>query len=209
MPQICRFRESYVLRFPLCPETRQNGLGVTKKNAMGILASLQRFDVALFDKVFGTCQHMPRICVSARLLSRSGDGYMQLLTPAFVWFSGSILAPTYFVTLGLAMIIERAVYFVLKNTLKRLRPADFKSNFQSVITASDEFSFPSGHTSAAFCFSLITVTVLGGAFILLFLWAAVVGLSRLVLGVHFPGDILAGALVGSGVAVATLSLLSV
>ena len=138
----------------------------------------------------------------------SGDGYMQLLTPAFVWFSGSVLAPTYFVTLGLAMIIERAVYFVLKNTLKRLRPADFKSNFQSVITASDEFSFPSGHTSAAFCFSLITVTVLGGASALLFLWATIVGMSRLVLGVHFPGDVLAGAFVGSGVAMGTLSLLN-
>ena len=176
---------------------------------MGILSSLQRFDVALFEKVFHTCQRMPRVRLSARLLSRSGDGYMQLLTPALVWFSGSVLAPSYFVTLGLAMIIERAVYVVLKNTLKRLRPADFKSNFQSVITASDKFSFPSGHTSAAFCFSLVPVTVLGGASAVFFLWATIVGMSRLVLGVHFPGDVLAGAFVGSGLAVCTLSLLTI
>ena len=175
---------------------------------MGILASLQRLDVALFDRAYGYCQNMPKVRKSAKLVSRSGDGYMQLLTPALVWFSESILLPTYFVALGLAMVIERSLYFIMKNTLKRLRPADFKPNFQSVVTTSDKFSFPSGHTSAAFCFTWVTAAVLGSAFAVLFVWASIVGSSRLVLGVHFPGDVLAGAMMGCGVAVGTLSLLN-
>ena len=42
----------------------------------------------------------------------------------------------------------------------------------------------------------------------MFAWALMVGISRVVVGVHFPGDVLAGALMGSGIAMGTASLLS-
>ena len=53
-------------------------------------------------------------------LSRSGDGYLQVLTPALVWLSGSLLAPTYAIALAIAMLAERIIYYIMKNTLKRL-----------------------------------------------------------------------------------------
>jgi undecaprenyl-diphosphatase len=142
-------------------------------------------------------------------LSRSGDGYLQVLTPAVVWLSGSVLAPTYAVALAAAMLMERIVYYIMKNTLKRLRPCDFKKNLKSLIAASDKFSFPSGHTSAAFCFSTITILTFGGAFAAMFVWASLVGASRVIIGVHYPGDIVAGAVMGSGIAVATASMLNI
>ena len=178
------------------------------KTSMALLSSLQRLDVALFDKVFRYGRERKKVSKGAVALSRSGDGYAQCLAPALVWSFESVLAPTYFVALGTAMIIERATYFVMKNTLKRLRPADFRSNIRSLVTASDKFSFPSGHTSAAFCFSVITVLVFGGLSGLMLAWAIVVGLSRVLVGVHFPGDIMAGALMGSSVALGTASFLS-
>lgn len=174
------------------------------KTSMAILSLLQQLDLALFDKVFGYSRDRYSITKGALAFSRSGDGYAQVLMPAIVWLSGSLLAPKYAFTLAVAFTFERLVYYILKNTLKRLRPADFKPSVHSLITASDKFSFPSGHTSAAFCLSVVTVLVFGGAAALVFVWAVIVGLSRVVVGVHFPGDIVAGALMGSSVAFCTV-----
>ena len=176
---------------------------------MAIMATLQQIDLALFDKVFHLGRDNKAMTKSAIALSRSGDGYLQLITPAMVWLSESVLAPTYVFALTAAMLVERITYFVLKNSLKRLRPCDFKKNLKSLVAASDKFSFPSGHTSAAFCLSTITVITFGGAYAAMFIWASLVGSSRVVIGVHYPGDIAAGAIVGSGIALGTASMLNI
>jgi undecaprenyl-diphosphatase len=95
----------------------------------------------------------------------------------------------------------------LKNTLKRPRPYDLKPRAHSLIIAADKFSFPSGHTSAAFCLCVVTLLIFGNIASYLFLWAAAVGLSRVIVGVHFPGDVVAGALLGTIVALSTASML--
>ena len=176
---------------------------------MAIMAALQQIDVALFDKVFHLGREYKAMTKGAITLSRSGDGYLQVLTPALVWLSGSLLAPTYAMALAVAMLAERIIYYIMKNTLKRLRPCDFKKNLKSLIAASDKFSFPSGHTSAAFCFSTITIITFGGAYAAMFIWASLVGASRVIIGVHYPGDIVAGAVMGSGIAVGTASMLNI
>jgi undecaprenyl-diphosphatase len=175
---------------------------------MAILSTLQRFDVALFDTLYSYGRERLGVTRGALAFSRSGDGYLQLLAPVFVWLLRSPLAETYLIAWAIAMLVERAAYYILKNTLKRLRPADLKPNFHSLITASDKFSFPSGHTSAAFCIATITVLIFGGLSMVMFAWALTVGISRVVVGVHFPGDVLAGALMGSGIAMGTASVLS-
>ena len=176
---------------------------------MAIMAALHQIDVALFDKVFRLGREYKAMTTGAIALSRSGDGYLQVLTPALVWLSDSLLATTYAVALAVAMLTERIIYYIMKNTLKRQRPCDFKKNLKSLIAASDKFSFPSGHTSAAFCFSTITIITYGGAHAAMFIWASLVGASRVIIGVHYPGDIAAGAVVGSGIAVGTVSMLNI
>ena len=182
--------------------------GAEIKMTMAILSTLQRFDVALFDTLYSYGRERLGVTRTALAFSRSGDGYLQLLAPVLVWLSQSPLTQTFVTAWAIAMLIERATYYILKNTLKRLRPADFKPNFHSLITASDKFSFPSGHTSAAFCIATITVLIFGGLSVVMFAWALTVGISRVVVGVHFPGDVLAGALMGSGIAMGTASLLN-
>jgi len=182
--------------------------GAKIKMTIAILSTLQRFDVALFDTLYSYGRERLGVTRGALAFSRSGDGYLQLLAPVFVWLSRSPLAETYLIAWAIAMLVERTTYYILKNTLKRLRPADFKPNFHSLITASDKFSFPSGHTSAAFCIATITVLIFGGLSMVMFAWALMVGISRVVVGVHFPGDVLAGALMGSGIAMGTASVLS-
>ena len=61
----------------------------------------------------------------------------------------------------------------------------------------------------AFCFSTITIITFGGAYAAMFIWASLVGASRVIIGVHYPGDIVAGAVMGSGIAVGTASMLNI
>ena len=108
--------------------------------------------------------------------------------------------------LAAALILERGLYFSLKNSLKRRRPQEAVPGFRSLITASDQFSFPSGHSSCAFLLATSLVLVYGAPVAIIYLWAGAVALSRILLGVHFPGDTLAGALMGTSIALLSAEL---
>ncbi len=94
---------------------------------------------------------------------------------------------------------------LLKNTVCRARPSApdagaFFSNFPCVPAKYAYASFPSGHATTAFATAvLLTLWYPRWAGVWLGL-AALVGLSRVLLGSHFPSDVLAGALLGSAVA---------
>ena len=97
----------------------------------------------------------------------------------------------------LAFAVERAVYWVLKNTCRRNRPQDAIEEFTSFIIPSDKFSFPSGHTSAAFLFTVLVASQQPVLLPPLVLWSSCVAMSRIFLGVHFPTDTLVGAVLGT------------
>jgi len=94
---------------------------------------------------------------------------------------------------------------VLKNVACRGRPNGpepgvFFTNFPCLPAPYAEASFPSGHAITAFAAAVLLAYWYprqGGVFLGL---AGLVGLSRILLGVHFPSDVLAGALLGSAVA---------
>ena len=99
-----------------------------------------------------------------------------------------------------AMLIGLVVVnFTIKPLAARERPWLVIENFVNLVPEKDPNSFPSGHTNAAFAFALavslsaprrwMAVTAV--------CMAVVMGLSRLYVGVHFPSDVLVGALVGS------------
>jgi undecaprenyl-diphosphatase len=163
------------------------------------LHNIQRFDLRMLLWFFHARRRELWITL-ARASSRSGDGWMQLALPSVIWMLDRAQGAVFFIATALAFCIERPLYWVLKNSLQRPRPPEAIPSFQSVVIASDRFSFPSGHTAAAFLLAGNTVLHYGALGAPLYLWACSVGLSRIALGVHFPTDILAGMVLGTGIA---------
>lgn len=169
---------------------------------MKLIYSIHKYDVFMFTWLNNVSIHatLVRLC---RAISRTGDGLLYVLLAAWLYWDQGAADPL-LQTMLLAFAIERPVYFALKNGFKRNRPQQALRDFQSVITPSDQFSFPSGHTSAA----VMVATLVGYFFptlmIGLYIWAALVGFSRVVLGVHFPTDTLVGVVLGVSAAIFSL-----
>ena len=154
---------------------------------------------AIDVRVFRWCQqrrYKKALILLARQVSRSADGYLYLVIGGFALYFNYY---AFFVLTAGAVAIERTLYFIAKNSFRRNRPPEIIPGFRSVVTASDKFSFPSGHTSAAFLMSTAIAIYFPSLALVLYPWAVCVGWSRVMLGVHFPGDSLAGALLGSSV----------
>lgn len=102
-------------------------------------------------------------------------------------------------TIALAAVGTAVGVTMIKETIKRDRPFVTYPDITPVVDESS-YSMPSGHTSFAFS----TATSLSLAFpkwyviVPSYLWASGVGYSRLHLGVHYPSDVMIGALVGAG-----------
>ena len=135
----------------------------------------------------------------SRLVSRTGDGPLYAVLAALLWWQGESERELIKLAL-LAFAIELPLYLLLKNSLKRQRPV----GLPVFITPSDRYSLPSGHTAAAFLMATILTTGFPLWAPLLFGWAALVGASRLLLGVHYLSDLVAGALLGGGCALMAL-----
>jgi undecaprenyl-diphosphatase len=132
----------------------------------------------------------------ARSVSMLGDGYLYVALVWLIYMLDPLHATQLASSVVMAFAIERPLYFVLKNLICRPRPGNALPGFPILHTASDEFSLPSGHTSAAFLFATILAQFYPAFFPLFFILAGLIGLSRILLGVHYPSDIAAGMVLG-------------
>ncbi|WP_425583083.1 phosphatase PAP2 family protein [Zobellella aerophila] len=161
--------------------------------------TLTRWDHLLFQKSQSHSYWRQWAGVS-RWVSRTGDGPPYAVLGLVLWFSHLPQLQGYVVDALMAFVLELPCYLAIKNTCKRRRPTAAIAGCQAYIQPSDQFSLPSGHTAAAFLMAVLAVAHLGIWGVLALPWALMVGLSRVLLGVHFPSDILAGAALGGGIA---------
>jgi undecaprenyl-diphosphatase len=92
------------------------------------------------------------------------------------------------------------IYRQLKRVLVRERPYITHVAIVCAGKPLDRFSFPSGHTLHAVSFTLIAVSAFPALGLVLVPAAVLIALSRVVLGLHYPSDVLAGALLGAALA---------
>jgi undecaprenyl-diphosphatase len=97
---------------------------------------------------------------------------------------------------SISFAIELAAYKLIKQLVKRPRPFQKHAGMVNLIAPQDFFSFPSGHTAAAFVVAISVVSCYPGLAWIVYTWAGLVGYSRIYLAVHYPTDVLAGAGLG-------------
>lgn len=98
------------------------------------------------------------------------------------------------------------IYKLLKKTTSRQRPCKVHPRVRQRAATLDRFSFPSGHTLHAVNFTLVCSAYFPELAAALAWFTALVALSRPVLGLHYPSDVLAGAAIGTLVAIASLQV---
>lgn len=125
-----------------------------------------------------------------------------------VWIIASVvmLIPKKTRRVGIAALIALAASAVidnvlLKNIVARPRPYDVITGLTSLVGAQKDYSFPSGHTGSSFAAAVVMLRMLPKRYgVPAVVLAVLVGLSRLYVGVHYPTDVFAGMMIGTGIA---------
>ena len=139
-----------------------------------------------------------------RAVSRLGDGaawYALMALIVLVEGVDGLAASAHLAATGCTALF---LYRRLKHWTKRARPCNADARIRAWVAPLDEFSFPSGHTLHAVAFSLVAIAHYPALAWVLLPFTASVAASRVVLGVHYPSDVLAAT--GMGAALASLSL---
>lgn len=130
----------------------------------------------------------------AILLAHSGDSWFWLLGLGLVWWLGSDFWRQRAQVLSVGILVTAILVMVIKFTVRRRRP---EGEWGKIYRNTDPHSFPSGHAARAVMLAVMALG-LGPAWfaILLCVWAPMVVLARVTMGLHYPTDVLAGALLG-------------
>ena len=141
-------------------------------------------------------KHTPKLNKIMVLITTTGNyGY--------VWFALSIpllIINRYRLT-GLTMILAMLITgltgeITIKHIVGRVRPCSKEFQDDLLIKHPAHYSFPSGHTASSFAVSMVMFFMLPVIFVPVVIYAFLMGLSRMYVLVHYPSDVIAGAILG-------------
>lgn len=138
--------------------------------------------------------------------TRAGDGWLWWAVGLMILLFGG---PERFYAIGASALAAGAgvaLFRLVKKSTGRRRPCTFEPHCWANLLPPDQFSFPSGHTITAFTVAVSLSWFYPELAGLLLFCALSIALSRIVLGMHFLSDVVAGAAIGTGLAFAAVEL---
>jgi undecaprenyl-diphosphatase len=131
------------------------------------------------------------------LATRAGDGWLWGAIAIALLFSSDPMRFRAVEAAGFAVAAGILIFLKVKGVVCRVRPRDLEPHCWANIVTRDRFSFPSGHSTTAFAVALSLGSFYPEAMALLLLLATMVALSRVVVGMHFLSDVIAGSGMGA------------
>jgi undecaprenyl-diphosphatase len=140
--------------------------------------------------------------IIAAVLAHSGDSWFWLAGLGMLWWLGTDYWKGRALTLIVSIFLTALVVFAVKLAVRRKRP---EGEWGKFYRTTDPHSFPSGHAVRAVMLAVVMLG-LGPLWLglLLLVWAPLVGLARVSMGVHYLSDVLAGMFLGLVVGVVVL-----
>ena len=131
----------------------------------------------------------------AVILAHSGDSWFWWAGLALLWWRGNQFWRPWALTVLVSIIVLAVIVLAIKFTIRRRRP---EGDWGAMYRTTDPHSFPSGHAARVI---LIAVLAIGlGPWwlaLILCLWAPLVSLARVAMGLHYLSDVFAGAILGA------------
>jgi undecaprenyl-diphosphatase len=141
----------------------------------------------------------------AAVLAHSGDSWFWLLALVMLGWQGPAFWRWRALVVGAAVLITAVMVLTIKFAVRRSRP---EGDWGNIYRATDPHSFPSGHATRA---TMLAVMFLGlGPLwlgLVLAVWAPLVGLARVAMGVHYLSDVVVGMVLGGVLATIYLIIL--
>jgi undecaprenyl-diphosphatase len=140
----------------------------------------------------------------AAVLAHSGDSWFWWAGLALLGWLGDGFWRPWALTILVSIIALAVIVLAVKFTIRRRRP---EGEWGSIYRTTDPHSFPSGHAARAILIAILACG-LGPVWlaVLLSVWAPLVALARVAMGLHFVSDILGGAILGAAAGLIVLQL---
>jgi undecaprenyl-diphosphatase len=136
--------------------------------------------------------------------TRMGDGWIWYVVGTILLAHGAPQAASAVCASGAAALSGVLVFKILKKISHRKRPCQYEPHCWSKVLPPDQFSFPSGHTMSAFSIAMVLSYYYPSLQAPLFFLAVSIAASRIVLGMHFLSDVLAGIVLGTALGLASV-----
>lgn len=161
-------------------------------------------DAALTSQL--TLKEQPALLrYTAIIIARSGDSWFWLLVLGLIWFFGPEGWRQKAAVMLVSVFITAIIVLVIKFSIRRRRPV---GRWGGDYRRTDPHSFPSGHATRSFLLAVLALG-LGPLWLglLLVVWAPLVPLARVAMGVHYLSDVIAGSLLGIFIGMLILTFL--
>jgi len=129
------------------------------------------------------------------VLAHSGDSWFWWPGLILLWWRGDAFWRPWALRMLVCILILAAVVLVVKFAIRRRRP---EGEWGAFYRATDPHSFPSGHAARTFLIAVLASGMgPGWLALVLWVWAPLVALARVAMGLHYLSDALAGAILGA------------